>query len=46
MLAVDIDPAQLRSLAKEYLEKEFLAIRMVAYKMYQQYTAHHHNKYN
>lgn len=43
MLAEEVDQTKLRAIAKEYLEKEFLAIRMAAYKMYQQYTAHQHS---
>ena len=29
-------------MAREYLQKEFLAIRVIAYRLYEQYTAHSH----
>ena len=42
MLAEQLDQAQLKSIAKTYLHKEFLPIRMIAYKLYEQYVAHSH----
>lgn len=41
-LAEQLDSGQLRSVAKEYLQKEFLAIRVIAYRLYEQYVAHGH----
>ena len=32
-------------MAKEYLHKEFLAIRMIAYKMYENYINHTHSQH-
>lgn len=45
MFARNIDQKELRSIAKECLQKEFLAIRMAAYQMYQQYSAHSHSEF-
>lgn len=42
MLAEQLDQSQLKSIAKTYLHKEFLAIRMIAYKLYEQYVGHSH----
>ena len=42
MLSEEVGPSRLKSLAKDYLNKEFLAIRMITYRMYQQHTAHCH----
>jgi hypothetical protein len=41
-LALQLDQGELRSVAKEYLQKEFLAIRVIAYRLYEQYVAHSH----
>ena len=41
-LAEQLDKGQLRSVAREYLQKEFLAIRVIAYRLYEQYVAHSH----
>ena len=43
MIAEHVDQSNLKSLAKEYLNKEFLTIRMIAYRMYQRYTDHDHS---
>ena len=40
-----LDQSNLRSIAQELLQKEFLAIRMVAYRMYEQYMKHEHPQY-
>jgi hypothetical protein len=42
VIAEHVDQGRLRSLAKECLQKEFLAIRMVAYRMYQRHILHAH----
>jgi hypothetical protein len=43
MLSQQLDHTQLKSIAKNYLHKEFLAIRMIAYKLYEQYIGHSHS---
>lgn len=43
-LAAQLDQGQLRSVAREYLQKEFLAIRVIAYRLYEQYVGHTHSK--
>jgi hypothetical protein len=43
MLSQKLDYSQLKNIAKDYLHKEFLAIRMIAYKLYEQYVAHSHS---
>lgn len=45
MLNPQVDQSNLRSLAQELLQKEFLAIRMVSYRMYEQYMKHEHQQY-
>lgn len=42
MIAPHVDQGQLKVIAKECLNKEFLGIRMVAYHMYERYTSHGH----
>ena len=42
MIAEHMNPSQLRDMAKEFLNREFLMIRMAAYRMYQGYIAHSH----
>ena len=39
----EIDKTNLSKQAASYLHQEFLAIRMIAYKMYEQYTNHTHS---
>lgn len=39
-----IDKRNLSQLASSHLQKEFLAIRMIAYRMYEEYTGHNHSE--
>lgn len=42
MIAPHVDQGKLKVIAKECLNKEFLSIRMVVYRMYERYTSHAH----